>query len=1061
MDNLQENLLIKILEHYENEVYQYEEHFVKTVYKDITTDTWYEEKDYYDEDDELTATDIIKKAITCSSLKELCESIYNKEYKYSWNGGYDSYTSFFDSMYYDNIAYDIGFDSLGDFIINNYAQEFKRLFKEELDIDNNYDNYELDGWECSEIVESLSYNNESISKYCDLINNIDCIIDEWLTNENVNIDALLTGFIAANKSFNIEDLINDIINIKPSLNLKDRIESISNVFVENICSNFVSHKVSEILNDSTNSDYNKNISELKNIDSIKNFFKKYNCKSQFIDFVLSEEKSKNFVVGNILKDYSLDELKSNFTKIEDVEIIALIEARMGKEQLLNILKFNDSEIKDVLSKTIFAQLEKSSKAIVDSSCYKFYDFYLNACKQNNMEPEFIINKFQFNDEFLENNLIQIFKALSGVHRGSKLELIENPTYIQNLKDKANNYILNTLYDIPKEIEQELNNIINIIRPLSEVIPVESSENGHVCELGDLLNKIITIASKYQAYMLYIELDSHAYDINYLDIINYENCLLDIQRYGFKKMLNTSYVTENIKSQLKETLSENPKDDFPLARNIKRHFIINVGGTNTGKTYSAIEKLKASSNGVYLAPLRLLALEIQEKLNACDIPCSLFTGEEEDIRLNACHMSMTIEKCDFSKRYDVCVIDECQMIGDTQRGYAWTNAILGVYCKEVHLCTAPEGLDIILKLINECGDSYEIINHTRLTPLVIEESQYQLPNKYNHGSLQEGDALIVFSKKQVLAISSQLKSKGINASVIYGALPYKSRKKQFELFLNKTNSVVVCTDAIGMGVNLPIKRVVFLEDKKFDGKTFRGINSAEVKQIAGRAGRRGLYDKGFVNALSGKKNIRKLLNQNTPNINYAYLLPPKTIIDISGPLDETIKMWNKINLPSLYKKGDTSRLLDMLNRLQSYKSKLSKEELYNAITLPFDEKQNELMTQFKSYLNCYVKKDVYLSKPSCPISPTLDDLELYYKKLDLYYAFSKKFCMRIDSDWLSEEKDKTSNNINNLIINNIDKLKKKCPQCGKKLDFTWQHKLCDNCFRANRSYYYYDDYDYNY
>ena len=78
---------------------------------------------------------------------------------------------------------------------------------------------------------------------------------------------------------------------------------------------------------------------------------------------------------------------------------------------------------------------------------------------------------------------------------------------------------------------------------------------------------------------------------------------------------------------------------------------------------------------------------------------------------------------------------------------------------------------------------------------------------------------------------------------------------------------------------------------------------------------------------------------------------------------------------------------------------------------------------------------------------------------MYYAFSKKFSMDIDSNWLSEEKDKTSSNINNLIINNIDKLKKKCPQCGKKLDFTWEHKLCDDCFRANRSYYYYDDYGY--
>lgn len=39
-------------------------------------------------------------------------------------------------------------------------------------------------------------------------------------------------------------------------------------------------------------------------------------------------------------------------------------------------------------------------------------------------------------------------------------------------------------------------------------------------------------------------------------------------------------------------------------------------------------------------------------------------------------------------YDVAVIDECQMIADRERGYAWTRAILGVLAPEVHLCAAP-------------------------------------------------------------------------------------------------------------------------------------------------------------------------------------------------------------------------------------------------------------------------------------------------------------------------------------------------------------------------------------
>ena len=42
----------------------------------------------------------------------------------------------------------------------------------------------------------------------------------------------------------------------------------------------------------------------------------------------------------------------------------------------------------------------------------------------------------------------------------------------------------------------------------------------------------------------------------------------------------------------------------------------------------------------------------------------------------------------------------------------------------------------------------------------------------------------------------------------------------------------------MGVNLPIRRIIFTESKKFDGKSKRFLNMSEVKQIAGRAERKG-------------------------------------------------------------------------------------------------------------------------------------------------------------------------------------------------------------------------------
>ena len=66
----------------------------------------------------------------------------------------------------------------------------------------------------------------------------------------------------------------------------------------------------------------------------------------------------------------------------------------------------------------------------------------------------------------------------------------------------------------------------------------------------------------------------------------------------------------------------PEALFRRARELDRRFILHIGPTNSGKTYQALEALKGARLGVYLGPLRLLALEVSDKLNAAGKPCSL-------------------------------------------------------------------------------------------------------------------------------------------------------------------------------------------------------------------------------------------------------------------------------------------------------------------------------------------------------------------------------------------------------------------------------------------------------
>ena len=57
--------------------------------------------------------------------------------------------------------------------------------------------------------------------------------------------------------------------------------------------------------------------------------------------------------------------------------------------------------------------------------------------------------------------------------------------------------------------------------------------------------------------------------------------------------------------------------------------------------------------------------------------------------------------------------------------------------------------------------------------------------------------------------------------------------------------MVATDALAMGLNMPISRVVMTTSVKFNGVEEEEISAALARQIAGRAGRYGVHEEGFV------------------------------------------------------------------------------------------------------------------------------------------------------------------------------------------------------------------------
>lgn len=480
--------------------------------------------------------------------------------------------------------------------------------------------------------------------------------------------------------------------------------------------------------------------------------------------------------------------------------------------------------------------------------------------------------------------------------------------------------------------------------------------------------------------------------------------------GFMTILTKQHIPQLVAKEFEKNFPDNPKDEYIRARNMKRKFYIHLGDTNTGKTHNALERLKKAKKGVYLSPLRILALENFEKLNKEGVLCDLLTGEEEVINIGSTHVSCTIEKVDIKEYYDIAVIDEIQMIGDKFRGMAWSKAILGLNCDEIHICGAANAKNIIEKIIKDCNDEYEIKEYRRKIPLEIEYKNF------NYKDTKEGDAIVVFSKKRVLEIAQEYSNNGIKTSIIYGDLPPEVRKMQYEQFINNETKILVTTDAIGMGVNLPIRRIIFMSIKKFDGEEVRELTSQEVKQVGGRAGRIGIYDVGYIASVGGNADfIKSKIEIEDSPITAAVIGPSEAILKIKTlPLKEKLSLWaTRLEKLDYYTKMDISEYILILDKIKSYK--LNEEIEWDLLKVPFDVSKDELMETFLNYVDeLFINNQEELFIPQC-FKGNLDDLEIYYQKINMYYSFSKIFNLKFDINWVNEERLRVSEEINSILL----------------------------------------------
>jgi ATP-dependent RNA helicase SUPV3L1/SUV3 len=497
-----------------------------------------------------------------------------------------------------------------------------------------------------------------------------------------------------------------------------------------------------------------------------------------------------------------------------------------------------------------------------------------------------------------------------------------------------------------------------------------------------------------------------------------------------------------------------------ARRINRKIIYHMGPTNSGKTYHAIEALCQAKKGCYLAPLRLLASELYDTMNNKGVRTTLLTGEEVIELPDSTHFSSTIEMAKLQTRFDCCVIDEIQMLTDPQRGWAWTRALVNIQADEVHICGDHSVLELVKKILALCGDTLEIREYTRMTELNVLDHQIPLTQ------MKKNDALIVFSRRNALKFKADLEELEFKVSIVYGRLSPEVRREQARKFDEGETDIMVSTDAIAMGMNLPVKRIVFSALSKFVNDKENPLTFSEIKQIAGRAGRFKRFPVGEVTTLNkveeGLRTLKNALAHHLGQSDKAMVGPDLDIfssvnqaLESNGlqtlQLSEFLRLFNTMTFQKPFYCVDMKEMIELAEMVEAADEDrtLTNAEIFGFACAPVNLGLIEHVQYYLWILNHYVSNQSIYNEPIDEKSDNIDYLETSIKCVELFQWLSRHFDQKnfdFDEKGLLENKTKAIERLNELLS---DKIGKTCSSCGCKMPANARFNICDECFSKRR------------
>ena len=398
--------------------------------------------------------------------------------------------------------------------------------------------------------------------------------------------------------------------------------------------------------------------------------------------------------------------------------------------------------------------------------------------------------------------------------------------------------------------------------------------------------------------------------------------------------------------------------LPTRETPPERVVAHLGPTNSGKTHAALDDLVTAGAGVYAGPLRMLAQEAHRRLGARlgHEQVGLITGEER-VNEHAPILCCTVEMA--PSRGELLVVDEIQWADDEERGSAWTRLLLAGEYRELRLLGALDALPLVRRAFPDA----ELRVFERKGPL-------DWVGARTLRSLGKGTVVVAFSRRAVLALAGEVnRLHPGRVAVLYGAMPLSSRREEIERFVSGAADVCVATDVLGHGVNLPCETLLFAETAKFDGVERRNLLPWEIAQIAGRAGRFGLVERGHVGVLAGlgwgspdPGLVESALEPHVPLeggyrgyrvVDEARIRPRLSDLGVDDPrdLDAALVAWHRVALREWAFESWLAveslqpirlRLQAVQRRLSERSRRLTLEDTWTLVNAPVDEDNLELL-----------------------------------------------------------------------------------------------------------------------